>query len=162
MKFTQTSDVALSFLSFLKDDPIWVHVVKTSLRKQNWRSHTPKINVVRDVPCAHSQTMTVEPYNPLLMSHVARWDDLLCAFNKVKYRSRKPGKWLCTRLRNDISLAFWERPYLGRWRLDLFISNLTSSPRSRCGPESSSSCRLSAGVIAEYYTRILDEMGKIG
>ena len=95
------------FSLFLRGDPVRAYTFacceNLAEEAELVTPYTPKIDVVRDVSRAHPQTMTVEPYNPQLMSRAARWDDLLYALNKVKHQSRKPGKcacgkWLYTRL----------------------------------------------------------------
>jgi len=155
--------------SFLRDDPILVYAIacRMGLDKEAELAipHTFRIDLIRDIPPTHLQTMTVEPYNRLLMSHEIHRVRLISDFKEVKIPLLKPGVCTCgqrfyTRLRRDIIIGIWERPFLDRERLDLCISNFEGWPKSNCGAESA--CRVSAKVIFGYFTSILDGIRKHG
>jgi len=155
--------------SFLRDDPILVYAVACRMGLNEDAElaipHTFKIDLVRGIPSTHLQMMTVEPYNRLLVSHATHRAELISAFNKVKFVPPKSGvcicgSWFYARLRRDIIIAIWERPFLDRERLDLCLSDFSGWPKSECGSESS--CRVSAKVVSAYFTDVLDEIRKLG
>jgi len=162
----------LSSPSFLRDDPIWVYAIacRANLNEEAELAirHTFQIDLVQEIPHKHLQMLTAEAYNCLLISHASRRGEIVSALDRAKSQPTKPagkcncGSWFYTRLCKDIKLAIWKgNPFLDRRRLDSCLSDFKGGmPRSECGL--GSSCRVSAEATAEYFTDILNEIGKLG
>jgi len=147
---------------FLRDDPIWVYALacRANLDAEAELAIplTFKIDPVQDIPLTHLRMMTTEAYNRLLKAHSARRAALVSAVNRPGVPSCRVGchKGFYRRLRKDISLAIWERPFLDRQRLDLCLPD----SESVCG--SGSGCRVSEQAISRYFTDVLGEVEKLG
>ena len=153
---------------FLKDDPIWVYAIacRANLDEEARLAvqYTFKIDLIRDISHTHLQIMTAETYNFLLKSHATRRAGLISALNQGKPPLPKSSECGCgigfySILQRDITLAIWESPFLDRQRLDLCLSSTAYIPESKCGRKSV--CRVSTQAISNYFTSILDEIGKL-
>ena len=154
---------------FLRDDPIWVYAIacRANLDEEAGLAipYTFRIDLIQEIPSIHLQKMTAETYNQLLLSHAARRAELISVLNRATLRGSVPSGCSCgkgkfySRLRKDICLAIWERPFLDRQRLDLCLANFTGMSKSRCGL--GPACRVSARTISTYFTGILEQIGKL-
>ena len=154
--------------SFLEDDPIRVYAIA---RRANLNdeaelaiTHSFKIDPVRDIHPAYLQIMTAEAYNSLLMSHATRRSGLISALGQARIpplgvNACHCSNWFYYRLRQKITIAIWESPFLDKSRLDSCL-NSTGADKSTCGL--GSSCRVSTQAISKYLTDILNEVGKLG
>ena len=155
--------------SFLRDDPIWVYAIACCANLDEEAKlavqYTFKIDLIRDISHTRLQIMTAEAYNSLLKSHAARRAELISALNQGQPPVLKSGKCGCgigfySILQRDIALKIWESPFLDRQRLDLCLSNVAYTPKSKCGRKSV--CRVSTQAISNYFTSILNEIGNSG
>ena len=150
--------------SFLRDDPIWVYALacraNLDAEAELAVALTFKIDPVRDITHTHLQMMSAGTYNRLLTAHATRRAALISAVNRAN-PPPYPGECSCglrfySKLRKDISLIVWARPFLDKQRLDLYLSN----PVAVC--ELGLGCRVSKQAISRFLADIIGEVEKIG